>query len=64
MVISQRGIDLIKEFEGCRLTAYKDAVGVWTMIPATINAVAVLIGALIGISQIAINKEGRIVETK
>lgn len=31
MVISQRGIDLIKEFEGCRLTAYKDAVGVWTI---------------------------------
>jgi len=33
-------------------------------IPATINAVAVLIGALIGISQITINKEGRIDETK
>lgn len=33
-------------------------------IPATINAVAVLIGALIGISQIAINKEDRIDETK
>lgn len=33
-------------------------------IPATINAVAVLIGALIGISQITINKEGRIIETK
>lgn len=31
MKISQRGIDLIKEFEGCRLTAYKDAVGVWTI---------------------------------
>ena len=27
-------------------------------IPATINAVAVFIGALIGISQISINKEG------
>ena len=25
MNISQKGIDLIKEFEGCRLTAYKDA---------------------------------------
>ena len=33
-------------------------------IPATINAVAVLIGALIGISQITINKEGEINETK
>lgn len=33
-------------------------------IPATINAVAVLIGALIGISQITINKEGGINETK
>lgn len=31
MKISQRGIDLIKKFEGCRLTAYKDAVGVWTI---------------------------------
>ena len=31
MEISQKGIDLIKEFEGCRLTAYKDAVGVWTI---------------------------------
>lgn len=33
-------------------------------IPATINAVAVLIGALIGISQITINKEDGINETK
>lgn len=33
-------------------------------IPATINAVAVLIGAMIGISQITINKEGGINETK
>jgi len=33
-------------------------------IPATINAVAVLIGALIGISQITINKEGGIIEKK
>lgn len=31
MKISQTGIDLIKSFEGCRLTAYKDAVGVWTI---------------------------------
>lgn len=31
MKTSQTGIDLIKSFEGCRLTAYKDAVGVWTI---------------------------------
>jgi len=29
--ISQRGIDLIKEFEGCRLKAYKCPAGVWTI---------------------------------
>ena len=28
---SQKGIDLIKSFEGCRLTAYQDSVGVWTI---------------------------------
>ena len=27
----QAGIDLIKSFEGCRLTAYQDSVGVWTI---------------------------------
>ena len=31
MKISQKGIDLIKKFEGCRLKAYKDSVGVWTI---------------------------------
>ena len=29
--ISDNGINLIKKFEGCRLKAYKDAVGVWTI---------------------------------
>lgn len=29
--INQAGIDLIKQFEGCVLTAYKDAVGIWTI---------------------------------
>lgn len=29
--ISKTGIDLIKEFEGCHLTAYQDEVGVWTI---------------------------------
>lgn len=31
MQISPKGIALIKEFEGCRLTAYQDSVGVWTI---------------------------------
>ena len=31
MKISQTGIDLIKKFEGCRLNAYLDAVGVPTI---------------------------------
>lgn len=31
MKTSQRGIDLIKSFEGCELRAYKDAVDVWTI---------------------------------
>lgn len=29
--VSQAGIDLIKHFEGCNLTAYQDEVGVWTI---------------------------------
>jgi len=31
MKISQRGIDLIKSFEGCRLEAYKCPAGIWTI---------------------------------
>ena len=31
MVISKRGLDLIKSFEGCRLYAYRDSVGVLTI---------------------------------
>ena len=31
MHISKEGIALIKKFEGCRLTAYQDSVGVWTI---------------------------------
>ncbi|SFN20163.1 Phage-related lysozyme (muramidase), GH24 family [Izhakiella capsodis] len=31
MQISNKGLDLIKEFEGCSLVAYQDAVGVWTI---------------------------------
>lgn len=28
---SEKGLALIKEFEGCRLTVYQDSVGVWTI---------------------------------
>lgn len=31
MITSKNGIDLIKQFEGCRLNAYKDAVGIPTI---------------------------------
>lgn len=31
MITSQKGINLIKEFEGCRLTAYRCPAGVWTI---------------------------------
>lgn len=31
MKISQKGIELIKKFEGCRLTAYRCPAGVWTI---------------------------------
>lgn len=31
MKISDKGLDLIKSFEGCRLEAYKDPVGIWTI---------------------------------
>ena len=36
--VSKTGINLIKEFEGCRLTAYKDSVGVVTIGYGTTNA--------------------------
>lgn len=29
--ISKNCLDLVKKFEGCRLTAYRDEVGVWTI---------------------------------
>ncbi|HEJ7888716.1 TPA: lysozyme [Serratia liquefaciens] len=31
MQVSNSGISLIKQFEGCRLSAYQDSVGVWTI---------------------------------
>ena len=38
MNVSVNGLNLIKQFEGCRLTAYKDPVGVWTIGYGTTNA--------------------------
>lgn len=29
--INQAGLDLIKEFEGCKLSAYQDQAGIWTI---------------------------------
>ncbi len=31
MTVSQQGINLVKEFEGCRLEAYQDGAGIWTL---------------------------------
>lgn len=31
MQTNEAGINLIKSFEGCRLTAYQDIVGIWTI---------------------------------
>ena len=31
MKVNQAAISLIKEFEGCKLTAYRDTVGIWTI---------------------------------
>ena len=36
--VSERGVKLIKEFEGCRLTAYYDPVGVITIGYGTTNS--------------------------
>jgi len=35
---SKKAVNLIKQFEGCRLTAYQDSVGVWTIGYGTTNA--------------------------
>jgi len=37
-IISQDGIELIKKFEDCKLTAYQDIVGVWTIGYGTTNS--------------------------
>lgn len=31
MEITEAGLNLIKQFEGCRLKAYQDSVGIWTI---------------------------------
>lgn len=31
MEMSKNGLNLLKSFEGCELTAYQDSVGVWTI---------------------------------
>jgi lysozyme len=31
MQLSSKGHDILKYFEGCKLTAYQDSVGVWTI---------------------------------
>lgn len=47
MKISEKGLSLIKKFEGCRLTAYQDAVGVWTIGYGTTNADKAITGTTI-----------------
>lgn len=47
MIVSDRGIALIKQFEGCRLTAYKDPVGIWTIGYGLTNAVKSITGLTI-----------------
>ena len=44
MIINQAGLDLIKEFEGCRLTSYRCPAGKWTIGYGTTT------GALPGVS--------------
>lgn len=31
MIINKATLDLIKQFEGCKLTAYRDIAGIWTI---------------------------------
>lgn len=31
MTFSQKGLDLLKQFEGCKLDAYQDIAGIWTI---------------------------------
>lgn len=45
--ISQVGINLIKQFEGCYLTAYQDCVWIWTIGYGTTNADKLITGTSI-----------------
>jgi GH24 family phage-related lysozyme (muramidase) len=54
--ISKNGIEFIKRFEGCRLSAYKDEVGVWTIGYGITNADTVATGLVI--------KEGAVITQK
>ena len=47
MKISEKGLALIKRFEGCELRAYKDCVGVWTIGYGTTSADKALTGRTI-----------------
>jgi GH24 family phage-related lysozyme (muramidase) len=47
MKISEKGLALIKRFEGCSLTAYRDCVGVWTIGYGTTSADKALTGRTI-----------------
>ena len=47
MNISEKGLNLIKEFEGCRLTAYYDSVSILTIGYGTTNADKDIIGTTI-----------------
>lgn len=55
MEISENGLKLIKSCEGCRLTAYKDSVGVWTIGYGTTNADRTITGTAI-VSGLKINQ--------
>jgi lysozyme len=41
VIVNKRTIELIKHFEGCKLTAYKDGGGVWTIGYGTTSAAGV-----------------------
>lgn len=45
--ISKNGLALIKKYEGCKLTAYQDSVGVWTIGYGTTNADKAITGLTI-----------------
>ena len=45
--MSKNGLALLKSFEGCELTAYQDATGVWTIGYGTTNADRAITGTTI-----------------